>query len=221
MSSHPRLHSYDLARFDFPSAVAALLGVKALDQLHVGTDLPLLTRGTDQSTSFHKAFYQSFAKIKMLYEQFIAEFVSQFFAESFCFQKVPTFRTQLPGNVAVGEFHTDRDYNHPDGEVNFWLPLTPAWGTNSIWIEKNIGSSDCQPFTVFPGQVLVFDAVNFRHGNVRNDTGATRVSFDFRCIPLSKYQPTNARTVNTKMRLIVGEYFELYQRVDHRSEASG
>jgi hypothetical protein len=34
------------------------------------------------------------------------------------------FRVHLPNNVAVGSKHCDADYNHPPGEINFWVPLT-------------------------------------------------------------------------------------------------
>jgi hypothetical protein len=57
--------------------------------------------------------------------------------------------------------------------------------------------------------VLTFDAVNRQHGNVVNDTESTRVSFDFRVIPLSRYRTNDLKTINTGMRLVIGEYFTL------------
>jgi hypothetical protein len=32
---------------------------------------------------------------------------------NFLYQRIPTFRVQLPDNEAVGEFHRDSDYNPP------------------------------------------------------------------------------------------------------------
>jgi hypothetical protein len=37
---------------------------------------------------------------------------------------LPPSRVHLPNNVAVGAKHRDFDYNHPEGEINFWLPVT-------------------------------------------------------------------------------------------------
>jgi len=54
----------------------------------------------------------------------------------------------------------------------------------------------------------MFEGSNLKHGNKINRTGFTRVSFDFRIIPFRKYKPCERRTINTKMRFIVGEYFE-------------
>lgn len=96
--------------------------------------------------------------------------------KEFCFQRVPTFRPHFPGNVAVGKFHTDGDYNHEDGEGNFWVPFTSAWGTNSAWIETELGNADYQPWKLTPGQVLKFAAVHWRHGNKVNDTGQCKES---------------------------------------------
>jgi len=203
----PRVHDYDLGTYDFPAVVAAALAVPDLQQVHRGIDVPRLVRETDQATPVHAAFYRTFDRVEPLYRRFVADVVRAVVPERFCFQRVPTLRVHLPGNVAVGEFHRDSQYSHPDGEVNFWLPLTPAWGSNSVWLEAP--GEPARPVALRPGQVLVFDAVNTRHGNVVNETGVTRVSFDFRVLPLSRYRPTRARTVNTGLRLVIGEYFSL------------
>jgi hypothetical protein len=154
--------------------------------------------------------------MKYLYSLFIEDFVSTLFTESFCVQTVPTFRVHLPNNLAVGEFHCDKDYNHAVGEINFWLPLTPCSDSNSIWIEQEIGNGNYRPISSRAGQVVVFDAVRLRHGNVLNKTGATRVSFDFRCIPLSLYEFRDARSVNTGARLVLGDYFSLFTQPAHK-----
>lgn len=206
----PTIYSYPSAEFDLPGAVAEVLGVPRLEHLGTGLTFERFTRERDQSTGFHERFYDAFDDIRALYRRFVDDVVSPIIGEPFCFQRVPTFRVHLPGNVAVGEFHTDGDYNHPVGERNFWVPLTKAWGTNTVWIETSLGRGDCQPIPqLSPGQFLSFDAVRWRHGNAPNDTGATRVSFDFRCIPLSQYSPSDGCSVNTKKRLVIGDYFDV------------
>jgi hypothetical protein len=203
------VHDYDATEFDFAERVTALLGVPRLEDLHRGTHFPLFTRETDQSTHFHAAFYEVFDELAPLYHRFVREFVRPLFAEDICYQRVPTFRVHLPGNVAVGQFHRDSAYSHPDGELDFWLPLTDVWGTNTVWVAQDVESDECTAVPVRKGQVLTFDAVNRQHGNVVNDTGVTRVSFDFRVIPLSRYHPNDRKTINTGMRLVIGEYFTL------------
>lgn len=186
------------------------MGVESLSSLGSESSYGRFQRETDQSTDYHKRFYASFDKISGLYRRFIDEVVGPLIGEPFCFQRIPTFRVHLPGNVAVGEFHRDADYSHPEGEINFWVPFTEAYDTNTVWIEKALGSGEYAPAPpLSPGQFLVFDAVRWKHGNVANETGVTRVSFDFRCIPMSQYREVDARSINTNQRLTIGDYFEV------------
>lgn len=206
----PTVHDYDLHRHDLPTAVAEIMGVDDLRTLGAHSDYGRFRRETDQSTAYHKAFYDSFETLRGLYRNFLDEVVAPIIDEPFCFQRIPTFRVHLPANVAVGEFHRDADYSHPEGEVNFWVPFTNAWETNTVWIEDALGSGNHSPAPpLSPGRFLMFDAVRWSHGNVANETKSTRVSFDFRCIPLSQYRPIDARTINTNQRLAIGDYFEV------------
>jgi hypothetical protein len=207
----PSVCQYDLMCYDFGSILRDIYAVEDLSALVSKVPLERLTWQTDQQTEFHASFYQAFEpRIKDLYRAFVADFVPTILGtEDFCFQRVPTFRLHFPGNIAVGEFHTDGDYNHEAGEVNFWVPFTAAWDTNSVWIETELGNSDYQPWELSPGQALVFDAVHWRHGNKVNDTGSTRVSFDFRCIRMADYAPSEKRTVDAKRGLWIGEYYDV------------
>lgn len=207
----PSVHWYDPTRFDFGSILRRIYGVDDLASLRPDIPLDLLTWQTDQTTDFHAAFYEAFeSDVKDLYREFVGAFVPEVLdTKDFCFQRVPTLRVHLPGNVAVGEFHTDGDYNHSAGEINFWVPFTRAWGTNSVWIEQELGGTDYRPAELVPGQVLKFDAVHWSHGNKINDTGSTRVSFDFRCIPMADFTPSELRTVDAKRGLWIGDYFDV------------
>ncbi len=207
----PAIHSYALAEYDFVSAVSAIFGDAELDRLGNERRYERFSRESDQSTDFHGLFYRSFDAIRPLDHRFVAAVAAGVLGEPFCFQRVPTFRIHLPSNVAVGEFHTDGDYSHPVGELNFWVPLTRAWETNTIWVETSLGKGDCAPIPrMAPGQYLTFDAVRWRHGNVPNETGSTRMSFDFRCIPMSRYSEGDGRSVNTRQRFVIGDYFETF-----------
>jgi hypothetical protein len=205
----PRVIEYDRADFDFPGIVADMLHQPDLQRVN-GDKYPLLTRETDQATIYHTMFYSLFEQeLGDLYRRFVTYMTHLIFGDITVYhQTVPTFRMQFPNNVGVGEMHIDADYKHQDGELNFWVPLTPVWGSNTIWVEASRGGLNYQPWTLRPGQVLVFDSVNWRHGNIRNNTGRTRVSFDFRVIPSGKYVDTGASSVHAGRRMCLGEYWE-------------
>lgn len=195
---------YPLPKYPFHRVVAQSLAVDDLTSLRSGA--PLWTRESDQASQWHRDFYAGFAEWGELYHRFVREQVVPRLSESCYYQAVPTFRVHQPGNVAVGEFHTDADYHHPAGEVTFWLPLTEAYGTNSVWVEDD--AHDLRPFVAQPGQMVAFAAVSRRHGNQINTTGKARVSFDFRCLP-TRLLPLGAvhRSVNTGLRFLPGEYY--------------
>ena len=75
-------------------------------------------------------------------------------------------------------FHRDRDYAHNVNEVNFWLPVTRAFDTNTIWIESEEGKEDFQPLECGVGESWMFNGCHLKHGNKINTTEQTRVSFD-------------------------------------------
>jgi hypothetical protein len=112
----------------------------------------------------------------------------------------------LPDKVAVGTIHTDAQYHHPRGEETFWVPLTPAHDTNTVWIADD--DDVLRPANVEPGQIVQFSAVTRRHGNQVNVTGRSRVSFDFRCLPV-RLLPTveGPPSENTKLRFRPGGYY--------------
>jgi hypothetical protein len=199
---------YPLVSFGFVEAVSRALGVPDLSGIADPT-LSLRTRETDQQTRFHRAFYDDWydddglyggSALRRLYTGFIHGPIAGLIGEPFLYQAVPTFRVHLPGNLAVGEFHRDADYGHPLQERTFWIPLTPAYDTNSVWIPNTAVRAE-------PGDIIMFDAVGQLHGNKVNTTGKSRVSFDFRCIPVSKYQPSEGYTINTRLPFAPGAYY--------------
>jgi hypothetical protein len=199
---------YPLSSFGFVEAVSRALGVPDLSAIADPT-LALRTRETDQQTRWHAAFYDDFhdddglygrSVLRRLYTGFIHGPIAALIAQPFYFQAVPTFRISLPGNLAVGEFHRDADYGHPLAERTFWLPLTSAFDTNTVWIGNTAVRAE-------PGDIIMFDAVGQVHGNKVNTTGKSRVSFDFRCVPVSQYQPSEARTINLGLAFAPGGYY--------------
>jgi hypothetical protein len=199
--------SYPLRRYPFPALITYFLDEVDLAALRENA-FPLQSRENDQRTKWHERFYATREVWGPLYQRFVTEFVARQFCEPFYYQAIPTFRVQLPGNVAVGAWHSDAEYGHPAGEVNFWLPLTSAVETNSIYIEDQRWE---RPIYAYPGDVVVFDAVARQHGNHINQERWSRVSFDFRCLPVRLYREgplgSGARSVNMGCRFAPGEYY--------------
>jgi hypothetical protein len=107
------------------------------------------------------------------------------------FQDPPTFRVQLPSASPIGKVHTDSDYDcHVDTEINIWVPVVDVWGANTLHTESAPGLKDFHPLEASYGQAFRFWGNQCQHYTVANCTDWTRVSFDFRVIPRSRY--TNA-----------------------------
>ena len=139
------------------------------------------------------------------YEQFVCEVVAPHVAESFIgpcdevvFQAVPSLRVAVPSSKAAGQRHRDGAYGHQPGQINFWLPLAPAHGNNTLWLEppssaddaedvgagrQHLQSPDAWPLEGSFGTLHRFHGHACFHFTKPNDTPTTRVSLDFRVIP--------------------------------------
>ena len=197
--------------------------LEALHELHAWlnrmglntTDLSQVhTRDTDQTSQHYTDLYFAFHDLRpafrSTYLSFVEGVVQPLFDETVVYQTVPTLRVHMPGNVAVGEYHTDAKYGHPAEAVNFWVPVTGAHDTNALYIQT---SEDDMPRArnANYGEYLIFDGVGLPHGNERNTTGQTRVSFDFRVMPESQFNPSDETSINTGLVFRTGEggYYSL------------
>jgi hypothetical protein len=211
-------YNYSTNKFPFKDLCIKSLEVSSLNFIHNEKDFKYkkkFERKNDQSTHYHKKFYNLARSSDFLniYNLFISEIVKPIFGEEIVYQKIPTFRIHFPGNIAVGEYHRDRDYRDPEWakrvkEFNFFLPLTDAFGTNTIWLESEEGKEDFFPMNAEYGQVVKWDGSNLLHGNKLNKETTSRVSFDFRVMPLSRYEPSDHGSINMKTRFSLGGYYE-------------
>ena len=175
----------------------------------VKTDYSIVnTRETDQKgdhmADIYEGAYDAQRPAFMLaYLKFLEEEVQPLFGEPIVYQKFPSLRIHMPGNRAVGEYHSDSQYNHLAEAVNFWVPATDAYDTNALFVQT---SRDQEPLprTVNYGQYMVFDGVNLLHGNDLNGTDDTRVSFDFRVIPQSQFRPSGSASINSGLAFRTG-----------------
>ena len=104
------------------------------------------------------------------------------------YQRKPNFRCHLPGTgTFLVDKHCDADSHHHINEINFWLPVTTCFGNNTLWSESVPGKGHFRPFELGPGELLQFWGNQCQHYTVPNDTDHTRMTIDFRVIPLQHY----------------------------------
>jgi len=179
----------------------------------------LLTAGTDQATAFHKSIYSEFDKsinspIVACYYHLCIEWIDllntidQF---DWAVQRYPSVRIHLPHNLSVFEFHRDNDYNHPLGEINHFLSLTGSSKTASLFVEQTLGWEDYAPLELSSGESAILNTSIFKHGDYINEEGYTRVSLDFRAIPVHVLQShaTPKTTISKAKRLDISDYYIL------------
>tara|TARA_R100001594_G_C3988026_1_gene251725 strand:- start:207 stop:851 length:645 start_codon:yes stop_codon:yes gene_type:complete len=207
---------YDTDKYNFSDIVKDWLEVEDLTKLHKFKKYKLFKRVNDQSSMWHKMFYNQIGidkRFNDLYTNFLEEEIKPKFGEKIIYQKIPTFRVHLPGNIAVGEFHKDKHYRDKNWakkvkETNYYFPLTDAYGTNTVWAETEEDLGDFKPFDCKHGEYISWDASNLTHGNKINVTSITRVSFDFRVIPESNYIESSHKTINVGIPFSLGGYYE-------------
>jgi hypothetical protein len=204
----------NISEYNFSKPIQDLFNCNDLSKLHLLLDheyKELFEVGHDSSTIFHDQFYNKYRagwpEMEELYESLIRERVSKWYSEPILYQKFPTFRVHLPGNIAVGRFHTDAEFGHPEGEVNYVIPLTDSDATASIWAESFAGIGDYLPLKLRVGELIKFNGNKLSHGNMKNMTEATRVSMDFRVLPMSKYTGAG-ESVTMKTKFVIGQYYK-------------
>jgi hypothetical protein len=200
---------YDTQKYPFKEIVKEILEVDSLEKIHQLENYDLLSRDKDQSTAWHKAYYNKFEeKFYPLYVEFVKHLAEKFGYDSIIYQKIPTFRAHLVNNLGVGEWHKDKTYNHGVDELNFWMPFTDTYDTNTIWCESIEDLGDYRSYEVKYGEILVFSGANLMHGNKINTTEDTRVSVDFRLVDPEKFVTNDKQSINGITSFVVGGYFE-------------
>lgn len=207
---------YDYKKYNFDELIKNLFKVGNLSCLDESFD-ELFRIGDDSKTIYHKIFYDKYRngwpEFEYLYLSFIENVVGNLYLKSFLYQKFPTFRVHLKNNVAVGGFHKDIDFGHPSGEINYIIPLTNSIGTATVWVESKPGRKDFEPISMVKGNLIEFNGNELTHGNKVNMTGLTRVSLDFRVLPLKAYQENKyaGESITQKTKFVLGEYYRLFK----------
>jgi hypothetical protein len=158
-----------------------------------------------------------FHRFLRIYEEFVHDFILPQFQEygGILYQAIPTLRVVFPGSVAPVKPHKDADYWHDSNEINYWVPLVPVAGSNSLWSESEPGKGFL-PFSHFgltnligdfhsfdldgsAGELMRFYGNRCQHYTTENSSTTCRVSFDFRVIPASLFR------LNSRAQLPTGE----------------
>ena len=128
------------------------------------------------------------------------------------YQREPNFRAHLADmGQHLTQRHKDSEYFHQPLELNFWIPLTRAHGSNTLWVESAPGRGDFRPFELGPGEGIRFWGHSCEHYTEPNDTDETRVSFDFRVVPPGMYReryPKSHRSDGRMPRFATGAFFD-------------
>ena len=208
---------YNIGKFNFREKIQKHYNV-AFESFHIAHDYKLRTRETDQQTEFHKIFYNSWdndSELRNMYDDFMIKVVKPMFDnDEIVYQAKPSFRVQLPNNLGVGEFHKDSKYREDKEwvkkikEQNFFLPLTNAKNTATIWVESEPDKGDYSPMDCEYGDLVMWDGANLTHGNKQNKTEFTRVSMDFRVMKKENYSESSAVSINTKIPFRIGGYYK-------------
>ena len=208
----------------------------SLDELHDLLETPLFSKeekeyhkhlhewSKDRNSIFVKSFHDFVDKNTIFnetYYQFLRTHVLTKFPNEnkLVVQKTPNIRFSIPDSAAIGfdpkdpkdivGLHCDSDFGHHSIEMNFVVPITPMFGSNSIYYEPQINST--VPPIQFENLVLKENEFvqayfnKIRHCNRINRTNKTRISFDIRVIPYSKYHEHINEFKGTKFEL--GKYY--------------
>ena len=211
-----RALSYSTSEYPFQEIVETYLKHNNLPLIHEEHAFEeTLVHGSDQAQGLHRTFYnamdadanQAFVN---LYRSFIKEVIEPLHNHPIIFQRFPTFRVHQPSNIAVFGWHKDKDYNHNPKELNYYLPITNAFDTNTFWYETEPGKADYRAMEAKYGDVVEWVGANCRHGNKTNKTGETRVSFDFRVLSHKIYNDSTPKKSITKMTAFeIGKYYDI------------
>lgn len=176
---------YDTRAFPFHDVLAAgVFRVPRLCRLHevwrrqtgkerLGYDDNLTLRALMQRLPDDAPFYA-------LYHRWIARVLAPLYGGHISYPRHPKMRVHLAGTGCVSDFHCDADVTGRDDQINCYLPFTDVRDGATLWCQEDYGSDSYRPLALRYGQALVWDGGRLRHGTMRNDGPATRVSCDLR-----------------------------------------
>ena len=149
------IRHYDTTKYNFLEHVLDCYSIEDLTELHqLDIDLcnsEMLNQDNEAETFFHKKFYEKLSsgwnELETSFQRFIKNEISYIFNRDFLYQTFPTYRVQVPNQIAVSNWHYDSDeeHRHPLWEINFQIAVTNMFDTNCTWVESIPGLGDFYP----------------------------------------------------------------------------
>jgi len=209
--------NFDTNNYRFKEILQDIFDTENLEEIHLkykdNLDKELYNKFNDDKSYFHKIFKESslLESFKKEYNKLIKHImINNYKDEKFIiYQAFPAIRISYPGNRSVGELHKDEDYNHPEEEMNYWFPVTKTSEHNTCWYETGINSNKYIPLIINYGQIAEVYFNKLRHYCPINESNKTRISFDFRIIPGSKWGNVNSKkeTLFNNIKFQIGNYY--------------
>ncbi|GAA0871320.1 hypothetical protein GCM10009117_04660 [Gangjinia marincola] len=199
MTNAFNIHAFNAKKYNFHEIISDFIGIDDLSQLKLNEEVSQdkfddsysMYKNMEQSEAYNKLYQKLNSPIGdqfyTLYGKFIREVIQPQYDEPIYFQEKPTHRIIFADTPGVSRLHRDSDYGHHPKEINYFLPQTKAFDTNTVWIESERGKEDLSPMNVRMGQYARFNGASLLHGAMPNTTNASRVSFDFRILKASDY----------------------------------
>lgn len=171
--------------------------------------------------NFHK-FVDESTLFERTYHEFMRNYIQPIFPDDkLVIQKTPNIRFSFPESAAIGKheqedkkngiigYHCDSDFGHHHTEMNFIIPVTKMFDTNSVYYEPSVNSdvsiSNYENLILSTDQFFKGYLNKQKHYNRLNLTGKTRISYDLRVIPYKKYMEHYNEFQGTKFEL--GKYY--------------
>jgi sporadic carbohydrate cluster protein (TIGR04323 family) len=164
----------------------------------------------EQARKVRKHVQKSFLGIhyQKAFEEFAKEYGEQLIGTTeYLIKRQPTLNLVVPDQAKKHRrlpFHQGIWYNNGTGMRTIWMPLTLAYGTNSMYIVDHNASKriseqtiencysqeefeelcikEARPVELEPGQAHLFHQEHL-HGNINNTTGKTRLAIDWHLLP--------------------------------------
>lgn len=172
---------------------------------------------------FHKGVDES-DEFNEIYHKFVQREIMPLVTKEnkLVIQKTPNIRFSIPEYSAIGQnpkddyedivgYHKDADFGHDEDEINFIVPLTAMYDSNSIYYETNIESNKFMNLKLDISQMFQGYLNQLHHYNKRNETKHTRISFDLRVMEYEKYMKKREKFANTKFEL--GKYYIVLESI--------
>lgn len=170
--------------------------IRRLHEVLKVQDLPALTKGLIKDTGA--------GEFRDMVVSLIEEYIRPMVNSDLAIQRFANIRVVLPDRPdMILPFHQGMWVGNGLSIGTIWLPLSPAYDTNSMQIinletskQLTIDATEdrwsrekmqeefmkhAKPVNLNPGQACLFNQANI-HGNIPNETGVTRMSIDYRVL---------------------------------------